>query len=164
MILSFREQIIEKIEQAGALVHQLIIAAAPPGAGKTAAFREIHTRMNIPLLDVNLELSRLMLDLTQHQRTIQLPELLDGMVRETDGQRVLLDNIEILFDVSLKQDPLRLLQGLSRKKTVISAWSGTVEMDRHQQLEALIYATPGHPEYRRFNIGNTRVICPQKNN
>jgi hypothetical protein len=37
---------------------------------------------------------------------------------------VLLDNIELLFDVHLKQDPLRLLQGLSRNKTVVATWNG----------------------------------------
>jgi len=57
---------------------------------------------------------------------------------------VLLDNIEILFDVHLKQDPLRLLQGLSRNKTVVVAWPGRVLND------TLIYAEPEHPEYRRY--------------
>ena len=35
---------------------------------------------------------------------------------------ILLDNIEVIFDVALKQDPLRLLQRLSRNKTVVAAW------------------------------------------
>ncbi|MEN6474686.1 MAG: BREX-3 system P-loop-containing protein BrxF, partial [Syntrophaceae bacterium] len=42
---------------------------------------------------------------------------------------VLLDNIEILFDVSLKQDPLRLLQGLSRNTTLVAAWSGEIRAE-----------------------------------
>jgi len=42
---------------------------------------------------------------------------------------VLLDNVEVLFDVSLKQDPLRLLQGLSRNKTVVAAWSGEIRTE-----------------------------------
>jgi hypothetical protein len=64
-------------------------------------------------------------DLTERQRALQLPSLLMDIVNDAAGDVVLLDNIEILFDVSLKQDPLRLLQGLSRNKTVVAAWNGS---------------------------------------
>jgi len=38
---------------------------------------------------------------------------------------LLFDNIEIVFDVRLKQHPLRLLKELSRNKTIVAAWSGS---------------------------------------
>jgi hypothetical protein len=50
-----------------------------------------------------------MLDLTERQRELRLPRLLMEIVNDAAGDVVLLDNIEILLDVSLKQDPLRLL-------------------------------------------------------
>ncbi|QSR86099.1 hypothetical protein EM20IM_06185 [Candidatus Methylacidiphilum infernorum] len=53
--------------------------------------------------------------------TLQLPQLLGDIVGEDPGQLLLLDNmdnIEILFDVHLKQDPLHLLQGLFGSNTV----------------------------------------------
>ena len=56
-----------------------------------------------------------------------------------------------LFDVALKQDPLRLLQGLSRNRTVVATWSGSIE-DGH-----LVYAGPHHPEYRRYAVGDLLV-------
>ena len=59
-----------------------------------------------------------MLDLTERQRALQLPRLLSEVVNIYQSDVILLDNIEILFDVSLKQKPLRLLQDLSRNKTV----------------------------------------------
>jgi hypothetical protein len=65
---------------------------------------------------------------------------------------VLLDNIEILFDVSLMLDPLRLLQGLSRNKTVVAAWSGSVE-GKH-----MVYATPDHAEYKRYPLLDFLVV------
>lgn len=101
---------------------------------------------SVPLVNVNLELSRRMLELTERQRTFSLPKLLSEVVEEVANELVLLDNIEILFDIHLKQDPLRLLQGLSRDKTVVAAWNGSV-VDGH-----IIYAAPGHPEYRRYPI------------
>jgi ABC-type hemin transport system ATPase subunit len=66
-----------------------------------------------------------MLDLTERQRALQLPRILAEIVGVSAADVVLLDNVEVLFDVSLKQDPLRLLQGLSRNRTVVAAWSGS---------------------------------------
>ena len=82
--------------------------AAPSGFGKTKAFREVAARTGARLINLNLELSRRMLDLTESQRALRLPGLLDDVVGR-DEPLVLLDNIEILFDAALKQDPLRLL-------------------------------------------------------
>lgn len=87
-----------------------------------------------------------MLDLTERQRTLQLPRLLGEIVSEATGELILVDHIEILFDVHLKQDPLRLLQGLSRNQTVVAAWNGSI-VDGH-----MTYAVPDHTEYRRYQI------------
>jgi SAM-dependent methyltransferase len=114
------DQIIQNIDQTAELYHQLILVVAPAGAGKTIALHEVQERTGAPLTNVNLDLSRRMLDLSERQRTLQLPRLLGEMVGGAKGDVILLDNIEILFDVSLKQDPLRLLQGLSRNKTVVA--------------------------------------------
>src|SRR5262249_53755622 len=144
--------IIRRIEQAAELYHRLVLIVAPAGAGKTAALQEIYKPTRSAMVNVNLELSRRMLDLTERQRTLQLPRSLSEVVNGFSNDVILLDNIEILFDVSLKQDPLRLLQGLSRNKTVVAAWSGSIEGDR------MIYATPGHPEYKRYESRELLVV------
>ena len=146
------DQVIRRIDQAAELYHRLVMLVAPAGAGKTAALRDVHQRRAAPLVNVNLELSRRMLDLTERQRALQLPRLLSELVSTSESDVILLDNIEVLFDVSLKQDPLRLLQGLSRNKTVVAAWSGSIDG------EHIVYATPDHPEYRRYPLGGMIVV------
>ena len=101
------------------------------------------------------ELSRQMLELTERQRALQLPRLLREIVGNGGGEMILLDNIEVIFDVGLKQDPLRLLQGLSRNKTVVAAWNGTIAYD------SLTYAAPDHPEYRRYPMRDFLVTSPE---
>jgi hypothetical protein len=144
MAESLTEQILSEIGNISELYHRLMIVAAPTGSGKTRTLQEVHKQTGAPLINVNLELSRLMLDLTERQRSLQLPRLLGEMINEIKENTILLDNIEILFDVALKQDPLRLLQGLSRNKTIVVSWNGSIEND------FLAYAVPGHPEYRRY--------------
>ena len=149
------ERVMTSIDQAAELYHRLIILAAPAGAGKTAALQDVHARTGAPLINVNLELSRRMLDLTERRRVLQLPRLLSEVVSTVQTDLILLDNIELLFEVSLKQDPLRLLQGLSRNRTCVVAWSGSIDH------EHLIYAKPDHPEYKRYPLRDFLVVCPE---
>jgi len=156
MAESLAEKILDKINVIHELYHRLMIVVAPTGSGKTRTLQEIHQQISAPLINVNLELSRRMLDLTERQRALQLPRLLGEIVNDTEGDIALLDNIEILFDVALKQDPLRLLQGLSRNKTIVVNWNGSTEND------FLTYAVPGHPEYRRYPSrgGDLLIVAP----
>ena len=149
------DRVIRGIDQAAELYHRLVMLVAPAGAGKTAALQDVHERTAAPLVNVNLELSRRMLDLTERQRALQLPRLLAEIVGASAAEVILLDNIEVLFDVSLKQDPLRLLQGLSRNKTVVAAWGGSIDG------EHMVYATPDHPEYRRYPLRDFLVVSPE---
>jgi len=171
------DRVIRRIGQAAELYHRLVILVAPAGAGKTAALQDVHERTAAPLVNVNLELSRRMLDLTERQRALQLPRLLAEIVGASAADVVLLDNLEVLFDVSLKQDPLRLLQGLSRNKTVVAAWSGEIRTEeRGLRTESngdgsalspqssslyLVYATPDHPEYKRYPLRDFLVVNPE---
>ena len=154
MAESLTEQILSEIGNISELYHRLMIVAAPTGAGKTRTLQEVHQQTSAPLINVNLELSRRMLDLTERQRALQIPRLLGEMIDEIKENTVLLDNIEILFDVALKQDPLRLLQGLSRNKTIIASWNGSIDKD------SLTYAVPGHPEYRRYSSRDLLIATP----
>ena len=151
---SLSDKIIQKIDHVAELYHRLILVIAPAGGGKTAALQEIHQRTGAPLINVNLELSRRLLDLTERQRILQLSRLFSEIIESFPADLILLDNLEMLFDVLLMQDPLRLLQGLSRNKTIIASWSGSVEKGY------LTYAAPDHPEYRRYSIKDLLIISP----
>ncbi len=151
MAVSLTDQIVEKIEGAAELYHRLLLVVGLTGGGKTTAFRNVGERLELPMINVNLELSCGMLELTERQRALKLPELLRKTVNATNGDAVLLDNIEILFDISLRQDPLQLLQQLSRNTTVIAAWNGSITNDH------ITYAEPDHPEYRRYTVHDLLV-------
>jgi len=155
MAESLADQVVRKIAEARPLYNRLILIVGPAGSGKTKALQEVSTSTSAPLINVNLELSRRMLDLTERQRVLQASRLLGEIVGEATGELVLLDNIEILLDVHLKQDPLRLLQGLSRNRTVVAAWNGSI-VDGY-----MTYAVPDHPEYRRYPVCDFLVASPE---
>ncbi len=155
MVEPLADQIIRKIKQAVELYHRLVVIAAPAGAGKTTALLDVRDRTGAPLVNVNLELSRRMLELTERQRALRLPLILREIVDGHNNELVLLENVELIFDDGLKQDPLRLLQGLSRNKTVVVAWNGAI-------VEGLLtYASPAHAEYRSYPVRDFLVVSPE---
>ena len=83
------DRVIRRIGQAAELYHRLVMLVAPAGAGKTAALQDVHERTMAPLVNVNLELSRRMLDLTERQRALQLPRLLAEIVGASAADVVL---------------------------------------------------------------------------
>jgi len=149
------DQILRRLDQVAGLYHRLVLVVAPSGGGKTEALRGVAGRTRAPLINVNLELSSRMLDLTERQRALRLPRLLGEVVEGVGGETVLLDNIEVVFDLSLRQDPLRLLQGVARNRTVVATWNGTAENG------SLTYAVPDHPEYWKYPARDLVVASPE---
>jgi len=149
------ESVIRKLGQVADLYHRLVIVVAKNGSGKTALLRQVHERIHAPIINVSAELSKRLLDLTERQRALQVPRVLAEVVEAPKADVVLLDNIEVLFDVSLKQDPLRLLQSLSRNRTLVVAWNGAIENDQ------LKYAAPDHPEFRKYAISDLQLVSPE---
>jgi hypothetical protein len=59
---------------------------------------------------------------------------------------LLLDNLELLFDHSLKLDPLDLLKRHAHGRRVVAVWPGELREGR------LVYAEMGHPEYQDYGL------------
>jgi hypothetical protein len=144
MIESLVEQVRAHVEAARPLYHRLVMIVGRPGGGKTTVLLHLAERHGWPYLNVNLELTGRLLELTRRQRALRTPQILADIVNAAGTEVVLLDNIEALFSVALQQDPLRLLQGLSRQRTIVAAWPGRLVGRR------LMYAEPGHPEARSY--------------
>ena len=120
------EAVAEKIEHAGSLYHRLVLVLGPERSENATALKDIAERIDAPLINVGLELSRRLLDLAERQRRFRVPILLERLVATSEGEIVLLDNIELLFDSTLRQDPLAVLQRLSRRRTVVATWNGPI--------------------------------------
>jgi hypothetical protein len=149
---SLSKRIMEQVPGAATLYYRLILVTGPPRTGKTTALRELHADKSWPMINVNLTLSERLLELTTTQRALKVAGLLEELAKEHEGDVLILDNTEVLFSLELHQDPLRLLQGLARNRTLIAAWAGEC------QGASLTYAEPAHPEHRRHSLSSTDAI------
>ena len=158
-------KVLELVQGAAALYHRLILVVAPSGSRKTTTLKTVQERSDAPILNVSLEVSRQLLELTERQRKLQAPRALGDIVAQAaakgEDQRppkaldfILLDNVELLFDPGLAIDPLRLLEDISRNWTLVVAWPGRAENGW------LTHAQPGHPEYRRYPLSDLMIVTP----
>lgn len=136
---------------ADGLYYRLVLLVGKSGSGKTTALRALAESMGSAVINVNLNLSASLLELNAKQRVLRLPELLARMTDDVKPP-VIFDNLEILFGRDLRQDPLRLLQGLSRNRSVVASWNGTASGGK------LLYAETGHPEYRCYDSVDALIV------
>lgn len=142
----------EAVAQAASQYYRLVIVAGVPGSGKTAMTQALSSAHGYPIINVNLELSKRLLDLSRVQRSRQAEKSLKEVIAGVTGDVVILDNIELLFDTALELEPLRLLQGASRNRTIVATWNGSFNN------KTLVYAEPGHPEFVQFKQIEATVV------
>ena len=121
------DKIKQSLQSAEGLYHRLVLLVGEAGSGKTGVLRDVAEEFGTSVINVNLALSSELLELTAKQRSLRLPRILDQIADKAHAP-VVLDNLEILFDKDLKQDPLRLLQGNFEK----SGRRGFVERDLYR--------------------------------
>ncbi|MBE0434052.1 BREX-3 system P-loop-containing protein BrxF [candidate division WOR-3 bacterium] len=151
MASPIHEKIKRSLQAADGLYHRLVLLVGETGSGKTGVLRDVAEELGSPVINVNLALSSELLELTAKQRSLRLPGILDQIADNTPSP-VILDNLEILFDKDLNQDPLRLLQGISRNRAVVASWNGAFTGER------LYYAEISHPEYRSYDSVDALVV------
>lgn len=144
--------IITAIERASQRYHRLVLLVGPAGAGKSDALLAVGERLAAAPVRVGVSLAQPMLALTARARPLQVRALLDELVEGAGSDVVLLDNTEMLFEAGLRQDPLRLLQGVARNATVVAAWTGEVKDG------ILRYAVPSHPEHRLYPAEDLLIV------
>jgi hypothetical protein len=118
------DQIRQRLSGIADIYNRLVLLVGPSGSGKTASLRALADAEKVPGLHVGSEISRRLLDLTERRRILQLPTLLEEAVAGLPGNLTIQDNTEVLFNPLLRQDPLRLLQGLSKDRTVVAKLAG----------------------------------------
>ncbi len=144
--MEIQEQILTNIQDAKHLYQKLILLVGKSGSGKTGILKKFSSEFAVPMINVNLEMSSRLLDIPLGKRASNLSRLFSSLFSDTGSDMVLLDNMEILFDKSLQQNPLSLLQNNAKNRVVIAAWNGAIENRR------LTYARPEHHEFQAYPI------------
>jgi chromosomal replication initiation ATPase DnaA len=170
-----REAIQDAISHAPGMYSRLILLVGPTKSGKTQALQEISGEYDKNIINVNLEMSKILMEIPIPRRESRAGRVFDDIIKGFLGDRafkengaseklVFLDNLEILFDKDLKQDPLFLLQSVSRNAntTIVASWNGTWTNNKPGNTRQLTFAVSGHPEYRFYDNIDAQIINFEK--
>ncbi|NMD71289.1 BREX-3 system P-loop-containing protein BrxF [Bacillus sp. DNRA2] len=108
---------------------------------KGTAVKKAAESFGIPLLNISMLLSEKLKEYPSKRMAGRVHSLLSDILRNAGSSTLCLEHIEVLFDPTLKQDVIQLLQPLSRNYTLVVSWKGSYDGRR------FVYAVPGHPEY-----------------
>ena len=109
------------IAEATRLYHRLIMVVGPVGSGKTKALRAAAQKAQTTPVNLNLELSRNMLDLTERQRTLEMPRIVKEIHRSPNRARHAMNMA--LVSIGLYRP------GLEKKAIAAARSIGKVEVD-----------------------------------
>jgi len=114
--------------------------------GKTWLLRALAQRLSAAPFNLGATLGQRLATTPASERGFSTNELLREITDSANGDApLLLDNLEVLFEPSLKINPLDLIKRLAHSRRVVAVWPGEMRDDR------LLYASIGHPEYRDYS-------------
>jgi len=146
----------QRIADVAALQSKLILLVG--ASGKTRLLCASAQRLGTIPCNVGALLARRLTTSPVVERTFAA----GGLLREIADSAhaavpLLLDNLEILFEPSLKVNPLDLVTRLAHARCVVAVWPGELRDER------LTYAAPGHAEYRNYaSAGMVVFEVPQR--
>ena len=124
----------------------LILVIGHPKTGKTDLLWKLSEFWNTDVINVGASLSQNLILISAKKRHIKAPLILDKIISQSVRNNILLlDKIEILFDNTLKINPLQILKRYGKTHCVIAEWPGELIGNYLQ------YAT-GHSEYRKYEV------------
>ena len=107
-----------------------------------------------PFLDLNSLLAQILVTTAPQQRFTLAIQSFKTTIKRIHQSTVICSGINILFEPTLKIDPLRLFRDTSRQQQtrLIVLWPGTY------RLNILAYATPKHSHYRSWSQPDLHFI------
>lgn len=92
-------------------------------------------------VDLGKKLSASLLDVSPPLRAASVQACFDGSLPGSDSGVTCLDHLEVLFEPSLKTNPVALIRNASRHTVLVAAWPGTFESGH------LLFGAPDHPAH-----------------
>lgn len=104
---------------------RLILIVGDQGSGKTRMIKDLDTKLKWPRINLNLSLSEALMTYPIQKRPMIISHLFNEFFN-AHAHGYLIDNTEVLFDKSLKINPISLLKHASRNRTIICTLNGQI--------------------------------------
>lgn len=140
------------INTTATLYHRVVFLIGTGSDERSEALTTLAGKHGWPVVNLGTAFSQQLLDVSHRHRATSAPQILADLLDGIGGDTLLLDHAEVLFTPDLAQDPVKLLQSLSRNRTLVVSWPGT------HDGATLIYGEPSHPEYYRQPVADLVTV------
>lgn len=138
--LSFA-QLLDTIRGTKGAYYKLTVLTGGANSGKTRLLRQVAAQLNLPIINLSLLLSQRLLSQNRRQRALNAEDVAIEVIDEHLKDGLCLDDTELLFDTTLRLNPLGFLQDVSRNRFIVTTWNGSIAGGE------LCYGHTGHPDY-----------------
>ena len=111
---------------------------------RTALLRAFAETDGAVFVELGKKLSGSLLVVPIPLRSASVEECFAVCLAETPEEVTCLDHLEILFEPTLRINPVSLIKGASRRAVILAAWPGTSGQG------CLLYGLPDHPAHVRI--------------
>ena len=143
------ERLNEIIDSSKLQRSQLIIICNP---NKEKLIKQNNNKYCIQNVNISLELSKELMVIPNTKRSTRVRRCLAEILHKFHSDVLWIERIQLLFHPELEFDPIQFFQNVSRNKTIILSWDGEYKNNK------LIYAKPGHQEYRVFSEIDAQIF------
>ena len=145
-------QLLDTIRATQGAYYKLTIIAGGPRSGKTHLLKQVAAQLDLPLIDLSLLLSQRLLSQNRRQRSLNAEDVAIEVIDEHLKSGLCLDDTELLFDSTLRLNPLVFLQDISRNRLIVATWNGGVTGGD------LRFGHTGHPDHFSQTVSGYPVV------
>ncbi len=126
---------------------KLVLLFGPPKSGKSDLLQKLAARKKMQVMQVGTAFGHELLLLPSAQRHLRAAEIFKQLSGQfVKDELLILDNIEILFDLNLHLNPLEMLKRFAHSHRIVAAWPGELGNNR------VSYAPIDHPEHQDYAV------------
>jgi hypothetical protein len=146
------DQLLQLVRATQRAYHRLLIIAGPSGAGKTHLLMQVATQLDLPTINLSLLLSQRLLSQNRRQRALNAEDIATEVIDENYKSGLCLDDTELLFDSTLRLNPLGFLQDVSRNRLIVATWNGVLAGGD------LRFGHTGHPDFYSQPVNSYPIV------
>lgn len=145
-------QLLDTIRATQGAYYKLTIIAGGARSGKTHLLKQVAAQLDLPLINFSLLLSQRLLSQNRRQRSLNAEAVAIEVIDEHLKSGLCFDDTELLFDSTLRLNPLVFLQDISRNRLIVATWNGVVTGGE------LRFGHTGHPDYFSQTVTGYPVV------
>jgi hypothetical protein len=145
-------QLVDTIRATSGAYYKLTILAGGAQSGKTHWLKQVATELGLPIINLSLLLSQRLLNQNRRQRALNAEDVATEVIDKNYKSGLCLDDTELLFDSTLKLNPLVFLREITRNRLIVATWNGVLTGGE------LRFGQTGHPDFFSLPVNGFPVV------